>query len=140
MNYEELLQQYKIRPTAVRMLILKGIDEFAAPFSLEELYVFLDTIDRSTVFRTLVLFEEQHLLHSFEDGSGKKKYCFHHLHPVAGEPSHASCRHIHATCRVCGRTMCITTQEIPMVSLPDDFEVENVNYVVTGVCSQCKKE
>lgn len=141
MNYEELLQQYNIRPTAVRLLILKGIADFAAPFSLEDLYIFLDTIDRSTVFRTLVVFEEQHLLHSFEDGSGKKKYCFHHSVSAASTgTAHNACRHVHATCRVCGRTMCVTTQEIPLVSLPEGFEVENVNYVVTGVCARCKSK
>lgn len=140
MNYEELLQQYNIRPTAVRLLILKGIADFAAPFSLEDLYIFLDTIDRSTVFRTLVVFEEQHLLHSFEDGSGKKKYCFHHsASAVSAGTAHDACRHVHATCRVCGRTMCVTTQEIPIVPLPEGFEVENVNYVVTGVCASCKQ-
>lgn len=140
MDYEQLLQQYGIRPTAVRLLILKGIADFAAPFSLDDLYLFLDTIDRSTVFRTLVAFEERHLLHSFEDGSGKRKYCFHHsLSATGGEHSHVSCRHVHATCRVCGRTMCITTQEVPVISLPDGFEAENVNYVVTGVCARCKK-
>ena len=108
----------------MRLLIFKGIVEYAAPFSLEELYNHLETIDRSTVFRALTLFEEEHLLHSFEDGSGKRKYCYHH-------PSHSShcgetartCRHIHATCRVCGRSMCITSQEVPVVPLPVDFEV-----------------
>lgn len=139
MNYEELLQQYNIRPTAVRLLIIKGIVDFAAPFSMEDLYQFLDTIDRSTVFRTLVTFEEHTLLHSFEDGSGKRKYCFHHADTASNEPQHAACRHIHATCRVCGRTMCVTTQAVPVVALPDGFEVENVNYVVTGVCASCKQ-
>lgn len=137
MNYEELLQHHNIRPTAVRLLILKGIVDFASPFSLEELYHFLDTIDRSTVFRTLVVFEEQKLLHSFEDGSGKRKYCYHHS---TADDTHASCRHIHATCRICGRTICVPTQAVPVVAMPDDFEVEDINYVVTGVCASCKKQ
>lgn len=136
MDYEQLLQQHNIRPTAVRLLIIKGIVDYAAPFSMEELYLFLDTIDRSTIFRTLVAFEEQHLLHGFEDGSGKKKYCFHMPRQLSVADE---CRHVHATCRICGRTICITTQELPMVSLPDGFEAEHINYVVTGVCSWCRK-
>lgn len=134
------MQQYGIRATAIRLLILKNIVDYSAPFSLENLYNHLATIDRSTVFRTLTLFEEHNLLHGFEDGSGKRKYCYHH-------PSHSdhcgetarTCRHIHATCRVCGRSMCITSQEVPVVPLPVDFEVENINYIVTGVCGNCKK-
>ena len=83
-KHEILLQHHGVRPTAVRLLILKGIEEFGAPFSLEELYVHFATIDRSTIFRALTLFEEKHLLHSFEDGSGKRKYCFSQLRHHAG--------------------------------------------------------
>lgn len=141
MDYEKILKEYGIRATAVRLLIFKGIVEYAAPFSLEELYNHLSAIDRSTVFRALTLFEEEHLLHSFEDGSGKRKYCFHHpSSSTADEAAHHACRHIHATCRVCGRSMCITSQEVPVVPLSVDFEVENINYIVTGVCGNCKKE
>ncbi len=140
MDYEKILKEHAIRPTAVRLLIFKGVVEYAAPFSLEELYNYLSTIDRSTVFRALTLFEEEHLLHSFEDGSGKRKYCYHHpSSAMADEASRHTCRHIHATCRVCGRSMCIPSQDVPVVALPIDFEVENINYIVTGVCNNCKK-
>ena len=130
-KHEILLQHHGVRPTAVRLLILKGIEEFGTPFSLEELYVHFATVDRSTIFRALTLFEEKHLLHSFEDGSGKRKYCFSQLRHHAGSTHHA-----HATCRVCGRTFCVPAPS-PAVDAPAGFCVESVDFIITGVCSQC---
>ena len=134
MDYELVLREHGVRATAIRVLILKNMFLLERAFSLEELYVHLATIDRSTVFRTLALFEERALLHSFEDGSGKRKYC---LSCMGGEHSH--CRHIHATCRVCGRTFCVHSQNIPQIEGPDGFDVENINYIITGVCADCKR-
>lgn len=136
MDFEGILNEHNIRVTAMRLLILKGIEAYGAPFSLEELYNFLVTVDRSTVFRALTLFEENRLLNSFEDGSGKRKYCFCHK---GNDEEHAHHNHYHATCRVCGRTFCVTTQNTPVVVAPDGFEVENINYIITGVCEGCKK-
>lgn len=136
MDFEKVLQEHGIRTTAVRLLILKGVESYGAPFSLEELYNYLSTIDRSTVFRALTLFEEHNLLNSFEDGSGKRKYCFCHA-DAHGEQAHGN--HYHATCRVCGRSFCVTAQNVPAVVAPEGFEVENINYIITGVCEGCKK-
>lgn len=140
MNNEELLQQYGIRATAIRLLILKNIVDYAAPFSLENLYNHLATIDRSTVFRTLTLFEEHNLLHGFEDGSGKKKYCLNCAFHAEGAVYHSrQGAHIHATCRVCGRSFCVETSALPRIPAPEGFEVEDVDFIITGICSSCKR-
>lgn len=131
-HHEQLLQQHDVRPTALRLLIIKGIEEFGAPFSLDELYQHFATIDRSTIFRALTLFEEKHLLHSFEDGSGKRKYCFSQAHH-----HESATHHVHATCRLCGRTFCVAPQALPAVDAPDGFKVESVDFIITGVCSSC---
>ena len=34
----------------------------------------LDTVDKSTIFRTLTLFLSHHLIHGVDDGSGSLKY------------------------------------------------------------------
>ncbi len=140
MDNEKLLQQFGIRATAVRLLILKGVSDYAAPFSLEDMYNHLVTIDRSTVFRALALFEEQGLLHGFEDGSGKKKYCLNcGSHSGDAHAHHHHGHHIHATCRVCGRSFCIEAAEELHLPTPAGFEVENVNYIISGVCASCKR-
>jgi Fur family ferric uptake transcriptional regulator len=150
---EKLLQHYGVRPTAIRLLVWKQIMKTEHPFSLGDMELWLDTVDKSTLFRTLSLLEDQHLLHSIDDGSGQKKYCrcddsavcLHHDDDELGEHEehghqHQGCKHVHAFCVVCQRSFCIRTEQIPLVKMPDGFEVLDINYVVRGVCPDCKKK
>ncbi len=139
MEEEALLQAHGIKPTAIRLLIIRNIRQLSDAFSFEDLYQYLETVDRSTVFRTVTLFEKQKLLHGFEDGMGKRKYCLcMDQHDGHACHNHEACHHVHLTCRVCGRTYCLPSAHTPDIHLPMDFEVENVNYVITGVCAHCQ--
>ena len=42
--------------------------------SLLDLETLLDTVDKSTISRTIALFLSHHLIHSIDDGSGSLKY------------------------------------------------------------------
>jgi len=133
---EEILQQAGIRVTAVRLLIwqqvrhtIKGI------FSLADLEEVLPTIDRSTLFRTLTLLSEAHLLHSVDDGSGSQKYCLCHH-----DDTRQCSGHVHLTCRICHQTICLPDTKIPQVSLPDGFEAEETEYIVKGICARCSSK
>ena len=46
--------------------------------------------------------------------------------------------HIHFYCSRCGKTFCLEDIPIPEVSLPDGYEAESVNYMVTGLCPDCR--
>ena len=50
--YLDILKQREIRPTAIRLLILKAMMQFERAFSLLDLENELDTVDKSTVSRT----------------------------------------------------------------------------------------
>lgn len=59
MNENEYISSLKardIRPTALRVLILRTMAGFDRAFSLADLEEELDTVDKSTLFRTLTLF------------------------------------------------------------------------------------
>lgn len=132
---EQRLQQAGIRVTAVRLMIWKQIRYgFDGVFSLSDLEEALPTVDRSTLFRTLTLLSEHHLLHNVDDGSGSQKYC------VCHHDDTRLCRgHVHLSCRVCHNTYCLTNATIPPVMLPEGFVVEETEYIVKGVCSKCAK-
>ena len=70
-----ILESAGIRPTSTRLLIYEAIARNSDTFSLSTLERQLDSIDKSVIFRTLVLFHEHHLIHSVDDGSGSHKYC-----------------------------------------------------------------
>lgn len=132
---EQTLENAGIRVTAVRLLIWRQVRHgFSDAFSLADLESALPTVDRSTLFRTLTLLTEAHLLHDIDDGSGAQKYCVCHL----DDTRHCE-GHVHLTCQVCHRTFCLTNVRIPQVLIPDGFEPEEAEYVVKGVCSNCKK-
>ena len=77
---EQTLLNAGIRLTAVRLMVWQQIRHaFTDAFSLADLEAALSTVDRSTLFRTLTLFTESHLLHEIDDGSGAQKYCVCHL-------------------------------------------------------------
>lgn len=130
---EQTLREAGVRVTAVRLLVWRTIrKECTGIFNLADLEEVLPTVDKSTLFRTLSLFSDSHLLDTIDDGTGSQKYCLR-----SAEDPLSGVRHIHFSCRVCQKTVCLTNIPLPEVSLPDGFEVENVEYVAKGVCPKC---
>ena len=82
-----------------------------------------------------MLFKKKELLHEIDDGSGAVKYC---LCECEDETHHQ--HHVHITCTICKRTFCLKKVNVPLVSIPKEFEIEEINYVVKGVCSKCQKK
>lgn len=133
-HYEEELTTAGIRVTAVRLLVWRTLREKVNnAFSLNDMQNLLSTVDKSTLFRALTLFAEKGLLHHIDDGSGMQKYCVCHC---SDHDHHHG--HIHLTCTVCHKTWCIEDVEIPHVSVPDDFEIHEAEYIVKGVCRKCR--
>lgn len=130
---EQTLREAGIRVTAVRLLVWRTIHrEFSGIFNLADLEEKLPTVDKSTLFRTLNLLSDNHLLDTIDDGSGSQKYCNRDLH----DPQ-SKIKHIHFNCRVCHQTVCLTDVSLPEVTLPDGYTVEDTEYVVKGVCPKC---
>ena len=130
---EQILREAGVRVTAVRILVWRTIlREFSGIFNLADLEEKLPTVDKSTLFRTLGLLSEHHLLDTIDDGSGSQKYCIRNTRdPLSGQ------RHVHFNCRICHRTVCLTDISLPEVTLPEGYTVEDTEYVVKGICPKC---
>lgn len=104
-------------------------------FSLPTLENELDTVDKSTLSRTINLFHDHHLIHSIDDGSGSVKYsvCRHEGECALGD------LHVHFHCNRCGSTFCMESISVPPISLPEHFQLENVNFVIKGICGKCSQ-
>lgn len=48
--------------------------------------------------------------------------------------------HIHFHCEACHRTFCIEDVKIPLVSLPEGYIVDTINYAVKGLCPECSRK
>lgn len=132
-SIEQTLESHGVRPTAVRVLIYRAAAARANTFSLMDLEDELVTVDKSTIFRTLTLFADHHLLHETEDGSGSKKYCVCR----SGHMCTLSERHVHFYCERCRTTFCLDHTFIPAVTLPQGFVASDAEYVIKGLCRDC---
>lgn len=135
MSYEHELKEVGIRITAVRLLVWRTIREkMKEAFSLSDIELALLSVDRSTLFRCLVLFTDNGLLHIINDGSGSTKYCVCHC------PDHSHHHgHVHLTCVKCHKTWCLEDVPIPQVQIPDGFIINEAEYIVKAVCPKCQK-
>lgn len=135
-DYEQWLTSHKIKPTAMRLVALKTMDGFDSAFSVADIEQTLETADRSTLFRIIALFMENHLLHSIDDGSGTVKYSLCREDNLC----YTEHLHVHFACTSCHRTFCIRDVHVPIVGLPSGFVLQDVNYVLKGLCVDCAKK
>lgn len=134
-NNENQLLNRRIRPTAMRELVLRVLTDQTTAISLSELEKKFDRADKVTLYRTLKTFEEKKLIHSIDDGTGSMKYA------LCKETCQCNPEdlHIHFLCSVCGKTYCLDDIAVPQVQLPAGFSLESLNLMVKGKCANCKK-
>ncbi|SHG26537.1 Fur family transcriptional regulator [Dysgonomonas macrotermitis] len=135
LNHIARLEARNIKPTAVRLLIFKAMIQQKQAFSLSSLESVLDTVDKSTLSRTITLFHNNLLIHSIDDGSGSMKYS------VCSSDCQCSINdlHVHFNCTNCKQTYCLESISIPKVQLPTGFVLQSVNFVMKGLCNKCQK-
>ena len=123
-----------VKPTANRIMIANAFVKEHRPLSMSEIETQLESVDKSVISRTLALFRERHLVHILPDGGDGVRYelC------RSCSDDHDDDVHIHFYCSRCGKTFCLEDIPIPEVSLSDGYEAESVNYMVTGLCPDCR--
>ena len=126
---ERLLINKGIRPTALRILIFRTLQEKENALSLADLEAELKTVDKSTIYRTLSVLLQHTLIHSIADGCTCN----------AAEHSGFSDLHLHFTCEHCHRTYCFRGMPVPKVNVPEGFQIHSANYMLMGLCPECEK-
>lgn len=128
-----------IRPTVVRTLVLRALRDAECALSLSVLEARLGTVDKSSIFRALQLFESHHLVHCITDGSGQMQYALCSDDCRCGEDIDAGLTdlHTHFYCEHCHRTFCLRGLPVPQVELPEGFRLRTANYVLEGICPEC---
>ena len=129
----DLLAHRDIRPTAIRLLVLGAMQKANRPLSLSDLETMLDTVDKSSIFRTLTQFLSHHLVHCVDDGTGSFKYAVCSPDCTCGVED----LHTHFHCEQCNRTFCIKNFPTPVVQLPEGFTLSSINHVLKGLCPEC---
>lgn len=132
----KLLLGHGIKPTANRIVIARTLSEAGSPMSMKDLENKILTIDKSGIFRTLQLFRDHHLVHDVEDGEGNVRY---ELCSREHDDDEDDDLHAHFFCEQCHRTFCLDDTPIPVVPLPEGFRMTSINYMVKGICPDCRR-
>lgn len=131
---DEKLKTKGVRPTAMRLLVLKYLEGQTHAVSLNDIESGMNHSDRITLYRTMKTFQEKGLVHQIDDGTGSTKYalCF--------DDCEVSCHHdlhIHFYCEKCNETYCLPKTHVPEVSLPARFKLAEISLMAKGVCEKC---
>lgn len=134
---QSIWQRTGLRETPVRKLILRTLEEAKAPLSGQQIEDILESVDRSSITRTLALFAERAIVHSLEDGTGSVKY------EICRDEGHDTThlhtdRHPHFHCKKCGATICLESLMISAdTTLPEGYEIHDATLLYTGLCPIC---
>lgn len=130
------LLRHSVRPTAVRRAVLDLL--LQSPYALSgteiEQRLVLNS-DRITLYRTLRTFEEKGLAHRVIDPSETVRYA------VCREPARAAdapASHVHFKCLACQHTYCLSHVPVPPVAVPSHYQVLHGDYLISGICAQCR--
>ncbi len=130
------LEIKKVKPTAMRQLVLDILSKQEHAIGLPELEAQFAQADRTTLYRTLKTFVTKKVIHSIDDGTGTIKYAIC-KDTCQCNPNEL---HVHFYCTKCEKTTCLTDIAIPDVPLPQYYIAENINMVVKGLCDKCSKK
>ncbi len=130
-----ILEDKKVKPTAVRELVLNVLLKTDYAISLSDIENVLTWSDKVTIYRTLKTFEENGIIHQINDGSSALKYA---LCSDSCELKNHVDIHPHFHCEKCGKTICLEKQEINITNLPNDIIVKDYSLILNGLCSECK--
>ncbi|MBQ4632284.1 MAG: transcriptional repressor [Prevotella sp.] len=131
----DIMQSRDVKPTAVRLLVLRAMSRGGEMVTMGDLVRLLRTVDKSSISRTLSLFMRKGIVHAADDGSGALKY---NLSIGVNMPADEG-SHIHFSCERCQRTFCLPAIGIPQVYLPEGFRTSSVNFVIKGLCPACSE-
>lgn len=129
------LREHGFRLTPQREMVLSVLHEVEGFATAEEIYERVSSItssvDISTVYRTLELLQDLHLVASVDPGDGQRRYELLGLHG----------QHFHLVCLSCGEIMGVEPEAVEAFALKMrdayGFEIDLQHLSVPGLCRKC---
>lgn len=131
------LREHGFRLTPQREMVLSVLHEVEGFTTADEIYERLSgissSLDISTVYRTLELLQDFHLVASVDPGHGQRRYELLGIHG----------QHFHLVCRSCGKIIGVELQAIEAfakrMEKDYDFEIDLEHLSISGLCRQCSR-
>ena len=138
-SFKELLKNNSLKYTRQREVVLKTLYEKNDHFTPEDLYIYLKStypelnIGIATVYRTLNLLEESHMVTSISFGVAGKKF------ELANKPHHD-----HMICKSCGLIIEFQNDKIEElqneIAHANKFKITSHLMQLRGLCEKCSKD
>lgn len=138
-SFKELLKNNSLKFTRQREVVLKTLYEKNDHFTPEDLYIYLKStypelnIGIATVYRTLNLLEESHMVTSISFGVAGKKF------ELANKPHHD-----HMICKSCGLIIEFQNDKIEElqneIAHANKFKITSHLMQLRGLCEKCSKD
>lgn len=95
---------------------------------------FENKVDRVTIYRALYRLVNEGKLHKIVSLEGVIQYAI--CKSCNNEDKTHSHNHVHFSCVKCNKTICLDDIR-PQIKLPDGYKTEEMQLLITGVCSDC---
>ena len=136
-HLKDFLGSRGLKSTRGREIIFKELEARKDHFNAEKLYTVLNRkgtkVSRPTIYRTLKLLEQCHLIERLDI----KKNCFYYESP--SQKKH----HGHLICEQCGKIMDFLSNGLETlkseVCKGKDFKLDNISVQVFGLCRDCQR-
>ncbi len=130
---DRTLREHGYRATTPRRLVWDALLRAPGHVTVEELSAYVvDDVDQASIYRALALFEELGIARTSRLGDSEAS---------RWEPAHPD-EHFHLVCGSCGRidhhVGSLVARIVDHLDEGHGFEVEQVELVVTGRCSDCR--
>lgn len=133
-QYDRQLNAKNIKPTAMRLLVLRFLHSKVNAVTLADIEQSFDQSDRVTIYRTIKTFESKGLVHKIlTDNITRYALCSEHCDEQAHQDTH-----LHFECSVCNQTTCLTNVNLPPLKLPDGFLLSEIQIMGKGICALCR--
>lgn len=137
-TFVKTLRERGMRLTPQREMVLNALHELPDHATVEEIYRRVQersaAVDPSTVYRTLELLNDLHMLATVEGGDGQRRFA------LVG--SHGA--HVHLVCQSCG------VEQIADIELFSDlaealecrkgFALDTMHLSLPGLCKSCQED
>lgn len=133
---KELLKQNHMSVTASRCSMIDlFLNSTQGAVRHSDIESELKNVDRVTIYRNLQAFKEKGIIHNIPSTDGAALYALCHSGCTDG---HHLDNHVHFSCASCGSTQCLDHISVPEVSLPENFQADKIEMVITGICPKCR--
>lgn len=137
MEIAEIFKEKSIKKTTPRVAVVNILFEASHPLSENDIknkmgYMY----DRSTLYRTIQTLIDAGIIHRIVVDNTNVKYAINKLDYKEIEPQKG---HAHFYCKRCKEVICLDVIPLSNCNLPPNYEMDECEILIKGVCESCKK-